>query len=566
MDIRKLMIIQRLTPPTCFVYALLTVWNIQQRYNIHSFSLKDRKFNNRIPCFDVNVPLQAPFTPCPRARVTTVSAVSANREEPHHNTQDDDEVLLDGYERFIRRIQQQQQQQQQQQVRTKHRADPFTETYSKQQLPSASSSSYSSSHVPWDTNLIKDRTIHSKSKRYNNSHRKDRRRHHPPYYKRDPYDDRSIVVNETKIHHLISQRSQAQKRGDYSSADRIRDELNDIHGVYVWDTDSLWSTSPIAPSRRRRAAADDDHNTQGGGQENIPHDFGIKGHDYKQVGDLLYNNHTTTTTKTLSISEINSLLAKRLAYKLLKQFHRADEVKRYLLNHGVYIHDGLRLWRADGKSFDEDDLLLLDNEHHRRLVPSTRPFTLSMYSQPFHTTKQQQDSIPRIQSLIQARSEARARKDYTNADEIRTQLWNVYQVAVDDKTRTWSVGGNFGPQGTFRWTDQGPVSIHSTTTATVATKKKKIVLHDTSSTPTPIIMDTVTKTKPMYTISLYSFVLENPMDNQEVWNLVHDRLEAQRVHDLHVAEFIEKHLLEKYNVIINDSLQQYSVGGIFDDC
>ena len=67
----------------------------------------------------------------------------------------------------------------------------------------------------------------------------------------------------------------------------------------------------------------------------------------------------------------------------------------------------------------------------------------------------------------------------------------------------------------------------------------------------------------MYTLSPYSLPWMNPLENQEVWNLVHDRLEAQRVYDFHVADFIQDHLLDKYNVTIHDSLRQYSVGGTF---
>ena len=41
------------------------------------------------------------------------------------------------------------------------------------------------------------------------------------------------------------------------------------------------------------------------------------------------------------------------------------------------------------------------------------------------------------------------------------ELWNTYRVAVDDKSKTWSAGGDFGLNGTFRWTDDIPINPHA---------------------------------------------------------------------------------------------------------
>ena len=70
------------------------------------------------------------------------------------------------------------------------------------------------------------------------------------FYKRDPNDDMSKQVNEELVMKLIIQRNKAQKEKNYIRTDDILHELNTVHGVYVWDKDSLWSCSSIAPSRR----------------------------------------------------------------------------------------------------------------------------------------------------------------------------------------------------------------------------------------------------------------------------------------------------------------------------
>jgi len=65
---------------------------------------------------------------------------------------------------------------------------------------------------------------------------------------------------------------------------------------------------------------------------------------------------------------------------------------------------------------------------------------------------------PAVEELIEVRDGARSDRDYNTADEVRVQLWKTYRVAVDDISKTWSLGGDFGPKGTFRWTDDGPIN------------------------------------------------------------------------------------------------------------
>ena len=68
----------------------------------------------------------------------------------------------------------------------------------------------------------------------------------------------------------------------------------------------------------------------------------------------------------------------------------------------------------------------------------------------------------------------------------------------------------------------------------------------------------------MYKQSSKSETLDESDDVEEVWNLIHDRLEARRVRDFDVADIILDHLYEEYRISVDDQLRQWSAGGEFD--
>lgn len=336
------------------------------------------------------------------------------------------------------------------------------------------------------------------------------------YYRRDPNDDRTISVDEKQVMTLIRMRSKAQKNRDFRLADDLLRELNDI-GVYVWDKDYLWSVSPIAPSRRY------DPTNRRSPLKNNSRQFGRYGHDYIQIGDGI-----DTSICHLGLNEIHSLIAKRLEFKLIKKYSKADEIRKHLHNNGVRIHDKLKQWRADGGIF-EDVEQIVANENYE----------LNSYSETF----QDDATLDRVRQLVHLRDKARIEKNFIEADRLRKILWDEFHVAVEDKSKTFSLGGYFGPDAIFRWTDNGPVS-----------PKNKV--------------DTKTNQRDwrllggMYTKSPLSEPLEGK-DEEDVINLIHDRLEAKRVMDFEVADLVRDHLYVKYSVSVDDNLRQWSKGGEF---
>jgi len=97
----------------------------------------------------------------------------------------------------------------------------------------------------------------------------------------------------------------------------------------------------------------------------------------------------------------------------------------------------------------EDEIVVQDEEG---AVLDPKEYTVSEFSDTVDSSISAD-----VEKLIGARDSSRSDRDYSTADDIRNKLWETYRVAVDDKSKTWSVGGDFGPKGTFRWTDDGPV-------------------------------------------------------------------------------------------------------------
>lgn len=380
-------------------------------------------------------------------------------------------------------------------------------------------------------------------------------------YRRDPADDYSIQVDEKKVNQLLLKRSKAQQERNYVVADDILHELNNVYGVYVWDRDGLWSCSAIAPRRRYRgnSSSSNSRSSSSRRSDNVAmtshrtgqvyttstsattgsiggrRQFGRNGHDYVQIGGDI-----DETLCGLKLYEIHSLLSKRLEYKLLKRYDRADEIQSILYENGVKVHDRLKQWRADGGIFADVEGMLAGS--------CGKPFQINEYSEPLPDND---DLVNVIQQLVTARDEARASMDYSKADELREILWSQYRVAVDDKTRNYSVGGDFGPNGTFRWTDNGPVNPRGS-------RSKGLLNHKD-------VADWRSQGG-MYVRSPYSKALDNEDgDLEEVENLIHDRLEAKRVKDYRVADFIRDFLYQQYRVSVDDGLRQWSVGGLFDE-
>jgi cysteinyl-tRNA synthetase len=120
-----------------------------------------------------------------------------------------------------------------------------------------------------------------------------------------------------------------------------------------------------------------------------------------------------------------------------------------------------------------------------------------------------------IQSMVDERLAAKLSRDFETADAIRDELMDTYTVLVNDDMRMWSIGGVFNPP------------------------------------PEP------------YKMSPYSPPLPEGIDAGRVAALVEERDAARLDRDFRTADDIKVGLQEDYDIVINDKLKQWSVGGNF---
>lgn len=356
-------------------------------------------------------------------------------------------------------------------------------------------------------------------------------------YERDTSVDNSNV-NLEQVNALIAERLEARKTGRFDDADEIRDKLLDEHGVSVWDKDKQWrsgssrsgSGSKLGAVLKDRAGGRDsrggrdgrpdrdfrggrdsraDRDSRGGRDsrsgDRKPRDFGPNGHDYQLAPNAGPN------ASSLSESEIHRRIAERLRSKMSRNFSHADAIQDEFEKFGVYVHDGRKEWRADGERFGSDS----ERGGKPGREPGSRMDRIRPYVQSPHS--EQTDDLAQIEELLNERLAAKKARAFDDADAIQGELRRNFNVEINDKTREWSVGGDFGVQ---RREQSGPYVMAS--------------------------------------------VSDAPDDGATIQKLVDQREDARKRRDFDEADEILDVLRATYDVFIDDKLRQWSIGGSFD--
>jgi SAP domain len=218
---------------------------------------------------------------------------------------------------------------------------------------------------------------------------------------------------------------------------------------------------------------------------------------------------------SLSESEINNLLAERLRAKMSRSFDDADRLQRQLHDAGVKVHDGRKEWRADGMSFG------MDFGNYGNNKPEQPSRTKGPYSPAPESGKVPERDLDEVVQLVAEYDDAKRRRVYDIADDIREQLLTKYNVYLNDRLRQWSVGDKFGGGGD---TDGGSPASY---------RKSEL------SKPT------------------------DDDNDEHIQTQVDLRVEAKRNRDYTTADSIRENLFDKYQVAIDDKLGEWSVGGAF---
>mmetsp|Transcript_75663 Transcript_75663/g.212113 ORF Transcript_75663/g.212113 Transcript_75663/m.212113 type:complete len:474 (-) Transcript_75663:36-1457(-) len=221
--------------------------------------------------------------------------------------------------------------------------------------------------------------------------------------------------------------------------------------------------------------------------------------------------------------EVHELLAERLQAKMSRNYNLADEIQSQLISSGVYVHDGLKEWRADGVPFG--DIGRNDGRPGRTQGSASdrdRPYSKSIYS-----ADAAGDDEDTIQDLVDQRSKFKQLRAYDKADAIKEELLTEYEVYLDDRGRQWSVGGDFGKE----FNNQ---------------REMDAAFRDRGFTKSASSLDI------------------SPQDEDYVVARLEERSQAKRDRNFDVADSIREELDEEFNIMINDKLRLWSVGGDFE--
>ena len=227
-------------------------------------------------------------------------------------------------------------------------------------------------------------------------------------------DDDGASVDDAAVNALLAERVQMKRRRLFDEADAIRDELQRVHGVSVWDRERVWRTGRGGGRNQR--------------QRGPPRSLPACGHDYEC-------GNSDSSQSGMSVDEIDAILAERLQCKFRRDFQRADALQEELFSMGVRVHDGLKLWRDDGGGFGDEMGRNAKAGRQRNSRADRATYTMD----PDSDEVDDEEKIE-IEKLVAQRLEAKFDRDYATADAIREQLQNEYDVKVDDRKRKWSVG------------------------------------------------------------------------------------------------------------------------------
>jgi len=337
----------------------------------------------------------------------------------------------------------------------------------------------------------------------------DRRRDHG--YTRDTSRDRSNV-DENAVNQLLSERAQAKQIRDFDRADEIRDQLLIEYHVGVYDRERTWRTGVSNSGSGRKFGGGGDRGRDRGGRKT---DFGPNGHDYYPSEDAGAN------TSTLTEPEIHELLADRLQAKLRRDFDTADGIQYTLIEAGVFVHDGNKEWRADGIPFGD-----MGGGRGPGKTIGSRSYQDKDYTKSIHSPEVEGIDEKLVDALIKERQKCKLMKSYGKADAIREGLRNKYNILIDDRLKEWSVGGDFGEE-------------HNAQRELSEAFKNRGYIKSASSSPL------------------------SPEDEEYITTKIEERSVAKKNRDFVTADYIRDELKEEFNVVIQDKLKQWSVGGDF---
>ena len=140
-------------------------------------------------------------------------------------------------------------------------------------------------------------------------------------------------------------------------------------------------------------------------------------------------------TSQFTEREIHGLLAERLQAKMSRNLSVSDSIQMALVEGGVFVHDGMKEWRADGVLFGS-----LEGGRGPGTTVGSRSDRKSYTKSP-HSKDIEGVEDALIVGLIEERAKYKKSQDYDEADKICAGLKTKFNVFIDNCISQWSVGG-----------------------------------------------------------------------------------------------------------------------------
>ncbi|KAL3934436.1 MAG: hypothetical protein SGARI_003381, partial [Bacillariaceae sp.] len=316
----------------------------------------------------------------------------------------------------------------------------------------------------------------------------------------DP-DKNNFDVNVAVVNDLIRERGLARTHKQYDKSDAILAELLRDHGVLLNDSHKTWKTGTKKELKK------------------LPKLKLQKRKDIRYRNQYVLSSLAGPHTSPLSEIEILDKIEERKQAQKKKDYNTADRIRNELKRDGVYVEDGLKEWRADGIPFRSRSSSSTSSSRQPQAVALTK----SEFSEDILNDDEKQE----VEQLLAQRTKFKSMRNYDKSDRLRDQLFESYNIRIDDRLGQWSVGGDFGDDNNSHW----------------AAAEKLSSLGDYIKSPSSAELET--------------------SDEQYIQRKVDQRMRAKRTGNYELSDEIRDHLLARYDVTIHDKINQWSVGGDF---
>lgn len=426
-----------------------------------------------------------------------------------------------------------------------------------------------------------------------------------PYYRQDRrQQELRTVTDPTGLARLLNRRYKARCEDNSIQVSAIDAQLKRLYSVVIYDSPPIWScflTSPPPSSILRQKAQKR--------KAVMQRAFGPMGHPYQNAGGV---NDIDSFYCDLSATDIHAMLSRYAQCRLLKKWEEANATRFELQLHGVRVCDEILQWTTcPADDFDTKsavaaaavnsstsqafDLVRNSWRQKHNIV-----YTVDPRAGPL-VGANEEESVriqQRVEQLVLARSAAMQRGEVCLAVSITLELHRAYTVGVNDATRTWSVVVG-GQSKSSIWTP--PQFTNGN--AVGFDDESNNDTHGLVMFPSTLLFGDQERefgSTAQYRRSRHSHPFSSSRTQQRVEQLVQERIHKREEAKFLEADAIRRELWRTYvstnltrslwlrllcisrfvlifqhtfsacsflyhkNVGVNDRLQQYSVGGVYD--